>query len=346
MARGWSIVAGVLVVSCAACASSPEPQPAEPPPPPPKVEEPPPPPPPPPKLAVTAVRGVATESVPQAVIEKMSAKVASALSAEGQRNTVLDLDKDCNAEPCQLEAAKQTPAEHLLHTRIVQYLPTCIVLGTLYNVSSGRGEWGFSKTGECAEGALDATIEELAKSMAARQESAAGSSVFAVAPLQHKMQDLAWATESLAEHLTSLLAAQSRTVVAATAVAKALADKGPDLSRACGNKACAQEAGKAVGADRVVVISVAKRGKGCAVDATTFEVASGKGAKEKTITPPSCAAQDIAGAMELLAENIASKAEPAGAKPAEKPSDEPPDKPAQKPADKPSDPQPDDASAL
>ena len=210
----------LLLIASAGCSSSPKPKPPPPPPPPPPpVVEEEPPPEPSEIVAVSNIRSVETEVVTAEVTKNLGERLVSSL---GPRARALDIsgsndEKGCITESCQLEAATAQSATQLLHTRLIQYEGQCVLVSVLYDVESRRGQWGFSTMLPCDVNGLNEKASEVANAFSSRSDgNSAAPAVFAVVPVQHRLPDLVWATESFGEYLSTQLAAAGLPIVPAS----------------------------------------------------------------------------------------------------------------------------------
>lgn len=279
----WSAIA-LASLAFVACASTPEPPPpapakAPPPPPPPPPE-----PPPPPRLAVAPLRAVATGRVPKVLTDDLARKLEDQLYAPGvapltNTSTLVDAPP-CVLESCQLSAARSMAAATLLHTRLVQYAEHCVIVSVLYDTPTSQSIWAFSRSMPCEAAPLEEGIAALTTAYKERPPAPAAGPIHAVLPVQHDLEDVAFASESYAELLTTLLAEAGRTLVPASAVSVPLEGGKAEPRKACGDKKCAYELGTNVGANKSVATKIVKKGKSCTLTAAVHDIAT----KSSTVT--------------------------------------------------------------
>ncbi len=286
--RLTSCSAAALALFLASCASTPEPPP---PPPPVKKAEPPPPPPeppPPPRLAVAPLRAVATTRVPATLTESLDGKLKDKLYAPGvaalpatSTSTLAEGGgAPCVLESCQLAAARDLSAATLLHTRLVQYAEHCLIIGVLYDTPTAQSIWAFSRNMPCEAGPLEEGIVALTTAYQERPPALAAGPIHAVLPVQHDIEDIAFASDSYAELLTTLLAEAGRTLVPASSVAVPLEGGKVEPRKGCVDKKCAYELGTNVGANKSVSSKIVKKGKSCVLTAAVHDIAT----KTSTLT--------------------------------------------------------------
>ncbi len=292
---GGCLVAGITGVG--ACSTS-----STPPPPPPPTEPPPPPPPPPADvLAVSAIRGVQTEIVPQALLDSLTERLRAEVGPAGQP---LDLASTadptkCVSETCRLEAAKAQAAKRLLHTRLIQYDAYCVLLSVLYDVESKQSEWGYASALPCQQEGLTARVSALAAAFANRPPGAS-KAPYAVIPVQHKLEDLVWASESFAEYITALLAQSGLTVLPSAFVLEGLGARKETPHRACGGKSCPAELAMAANASQSVTTQIKKRGRKCSVGLAIYSVQTKTSTRSEQVQG-GCEAKQIAESIEQAA---------------------------------------------
>jgi hypothetical protein len=191
----------------------------------------------------------------------------------------------------------------LLHTRLVQYAETCLLLGAEYEVSSGLARWGYATTTLCEAAGLEAAVDGLLAAYESRGPAAEGVT-YAVAPVQHDVDDIAYATESYAEYLGTLYAASGRVVVSSPRVAQPLLEAQKELRKGCPDKRCAYELGAAVSASKVVAAKLSKRSKtACTLTAVVHDLAT----KTATLTATAkvgCGAYEVAEGLRGLSEKL------------------------------------------
>lgn len=280
--------------------SMPPPSPPPPPPAPPPVTEMPP-----PErfdvVAVAPIRAVPTDRVPVEAIDDLSRQLVRELGPSAQP---LDIQQEggCTKEPCRLDAATTQGATHLLHTRLVQYEGDCLLLSVLYEVPTKKSAWGFVRELPCDASGLPIAVSELTASFAGRPLDVPDRTMFAVAPVQHRIRDLEWASESFGEYMTTLLAEAGYAVTPASVVAQPMIDGGQNPHRDCRRKKCTVSLGINVLAPRVVATELRKqRRKKCSMQSSIWDVGtttSTRSAKARG----GCEAQDIArGLREIVA---------------------------------------------
>lgn len=289
------------VILAAACSSSPDEVPPETPPPAmpvdPKPETPPEPPPKRPGMAVPDIRSVETARVPKQLVLDVSRKLRDQLGMGGMLQILeIGQEEGCVVEACQLSAAQKTGASHLFHTRLVQYAESCVLLGVLYAAADGKSEWASTQAFPCDEAGVEQAVSSLATKFARRSAPPPAGPVHAVAPIQHKLKDLAWASESWAEYLTTLLAESGKTVIAASVIASNLGDEAEPY-QACPDKKCA--VGIAGDAEGIVLGKIAQKRKTCTFTADLITVAT-KTSSASAKATGGCEASDIADAIRKI----------------------------------------------
>lgn len=277
----------------------PQQQPVQQPPP-----QPPPEPPPLPRLMVRPIRSVDTPRVPRTSVQDLSRKLNEQIAFSGkyslaETSTTGGSTAECLVESCELDAAKASATRSLLHTRLIQYAEQCVLLSVLYETESGRNEWAFARAFPCDAAGADAAVSELGSAFLSHSEGSTPGPVWGVAPVQHDIKDVDWASESFGEVLTTLLAAGGKAVVPSSNVA-ALYQGKKDPSRGCPDKACALKLATAASAQLAVSTKVTKKKQVCTISSSVYET----GAKNPTATAKAeggCAAADLAGGLKTIA---------------------------------------------
>lgn len=272
------------------------------------------PPPPPSPVVASSIRGVGSDLISKDALNAASEVLWQALIGGARR---LEVEGEgCLDEACQLDAAKNQTALSLLHSRLVQYDGNCVLLGVLYDVESKASEWGFVGRFPCSPEGVNDAATQLASAFQKREPPAADRALLVVTPVQHKMNDLLWASESFGEYLTTLLAEAGLKMAPATLVASPLVSKNAPLHTACGNKSCPLELGGALGAAMAVAPQVNTKGKSCELEAKVYTLGK-KPTSQSQKAQGGCSAKD-------LAETIYALSLPAKIKPPAPPPPPPP----------------------
>lgn len=310
MARlSWLILVSLVAFGCGGHKPPPAPPPKASPPPPP----PPPPKPKPPLLYLPAVRSVDTPRVPRAGVEEGSQRLASRIAAS-ETFSLAPVATSSGAAPCVIEscvisAAQQAGARSVLYSRLVQYAESCVLLAVLYDAETSKNEWAFARPVACEPVAVDGAITELGGAFLGRPGKTPVGPAWAVAPIQHDITDSAFATESWAELLTTLIAASGKTIVPASTVALPLQGKKVEPYKGCPDKKCATEIGATAGAARIVSTKIARKKPTCVLSAAVFDVST-KTSSISAAAKGGCAAADVAEGLRTVATALVG--EPAG----------------------------------
>jgi hypothetical protein len=251
--------------------------------------------------------------VPRAAVEAISPSLAQRVAGAGRYALVqapaptvgADGAPRCVTEACERETATREGAEELLYTRLVQYAESCVLLATLYEPKAGANRWAWTQTFACEPAAVEVAVRALGDAFVARNTPPPSGPLFAVAPVQHDVADVAFASESFAPFVTTLLAAAGKNVIIAADVAAKLPPSKLEAARACGTDKCAVELGAAVNAERVVAVRVTKRRAQCTATATVLDVSTKKPLGPPTTSPGGCTAPDLAASLRTVAEAIA-----------------------------------------
>lgn len=276
----------------------PQQQPVQQPPP-----EPPPEPPPLPRLMVRPIRSVDTPRVPRTSVQDLSRKLNEQIAFSG-KYSLADTSTtggggECIVESCELDAAKASAARSVLHTRLIQYAEQCVLLSVLYETETARNEWAFTRGFPCDAAGADSAVSELGSAFLSHSEGSTPGPVWGVAPVQHDIKDVDWASESFGEVLTTMLAAGGKAVVPASNVAALYLGK-KDPNRGCPDKACALKLATAASAQLAVSTKVTKKKQVCTISSAVYET----GAKNPTASAKAeggCAAADLAGGLRTIA---------------------------------------------
>lgn len=238
-------------------------------------------------MAVAPLRAVATTRVPAALIESLDGMLKDKLYAPGvatlssaSTSTLADAGGPCVVESCQLSSARAMSAATILHTRLVQYAEHCMVVAVLYDTPTAQSIWAFSRNMPCEAGPLEEGIGALSAAYQERPPTPAAGPIHAVLPVQHDIEDIAFASESYAEVLTTLLAEAGRTLVPASSVSVPLEGGKVEPRKGCVDKKCAYELGTNVGANKSISSKIVKKGKSCVLTAAIHDIAT----KTSTIT--------------------------------------------------------------
>lgn len=311
----------VLLISAALVDCKSAPKPAPPPPKPAPAPPPPPPPPPPPALHLPLIRSVDTPRVQRVQVEELSRKLADRVRQSGTfsianiaTSTKTEGAPPCFTEACAISAAQQAGIKSVLYSRLVQYAEACVLLGVLYDVESQKNDWAFSHSFPCEAAGVDNAVNELGAAFLARGQPTTRGPAYAVTPIQHDIADIAYASESWAEYLGTLLATGGKTVVPAANVAQPLAGK-KEPYKNCPEKKCALELSLTAGAQRAITAKITRKKPLCTVTAAVYDL----GTKTSSISASAkggCAAADIADAMRSIATTLIGEPSAAAAAPA------------------------------
>ena len=216
-------------------------------------------------MVASPIRGVGSDLISKDALNAASDVLWQGLIGSARRLEVGG--EGCLDEACQLDAAKNQTALSLLHSRLVQYDGNCVLLGVLYDVESKASEWGFVGRFPCSPDGVNDAATQLASAFQKREPPPAARALLVVTPVQHKMNELLWASERFGEYLATLLAEAGLKMAPATLVASPLVSKNAPLHTACGNKSCPVELGGALGAAMAVAPQVNTKGKNCELEA-------------------------------------------------------------------------------
>ncbi len=214
----------------------------------------------------------------------------------------------------------------MLHTRLVQYEQHCVLLSVLYDVQSRTSRWGFTASLPCEADRLEEGTSQIASAFASRPPNVPGDNgavTFAIIPVQHRVKELVWATESFAEVLSTMVAEAGFAVVPASVVAENLKNA-KEPHRACGTERCALELATSAQAARCITTEIRKRGAKCSVTASSYDVAKKRRIK-KTMARGGCEAHEVAASLQQVAKTLLIGT--VKAPPKEEPKAEPKDEP-------------------
>lgn len=267
----------------------------------------------PPFLLMRGIRSVDTPRVPRTLVQDLSQRLSDQIARSGSY-TVVETSTvpsgsedaapaDCLTEACELTAAKQMVARSVLHTRLVQYAEQCVLLGALYETETGKNEWAWAKQFACDSAGVETAINEMGTAFLGTLPEAPSGPIWAVVPIQHNIEDLAYASESYAEYLTTLLASGGKVILPASTVATHLDAGKKDPAKACGDKKCAIKVSFAAGAAHGVAAKITKKKNTCTVSAAVYNVAT-KTSTQSASADGGCAAGDIATALKTIADKF------------------------------------------
>jgi hypothetical protein len=182
----------------------------------------------------------------------------------------------------------------------VQYAEQCVLLGVLYETETQKNEWAFVRAFPCDPAGVDHAVSDLASAFLDRAGSIPSGPVYAVAPVQHDINDIAWATESFSELLTTLLAAGGKTIVPASGVASHLPESKKEANKSCPDKNCAIKLASATSAALSVTTKITKKKANCTIATSVYVVAT-KTSSASASAEGGCGAADIAGGLKTIA---------------------------------------------
>lgn len=245
--------------------------------------------------------------MPAALIESLGARIGDQLAEPGvvpvSNTSTTGEPTPCVVESCQLAAARAVSASTVLHTRLVQYAEHCWLLGLLYDAPTGQSLWAFRQAAACEAAPLEEAVSALTAAYRERPPTPAASAIHAVLPVQHEIDDVAFASDSYAEVLTTHLAAAGKTMVPASVVAVPREGQKLEARKGCPDTKCALELGANVGAHKSVATRIVKKRSSCTLTAAIHDLAT----KTATITATAkvgCEAHQLAGALRDLAEQL------------------------------------------
>jgi len=260
------------------------------------------------------VRSVGTSRVPRQLVEDLSRRMGDRIQGSGTfrlASTSTRAEDVCLVESCEINAARQAGARAAFHTRLVQYGDSCVLLAALYDAESGHDEWSSTSAFPCEAAAVDAAMGTLSEAFLTRAPPVPRGPVFAVTPIQHDVTEIAFATESFAEYLTTLMSAAGHTTLPASGVASPLVAKKVELNKSC-DKGCAIGLAPDATAEKAVVTKITRKNKVCTIVATVHDLAT-KDSSVSANAKGGCESANIAEGLRTIASALTPappKAEP------------------------------------
>ncbi len=259
------------------------------------------------------IRSVDTPRVPRTLVQDLSKRLSDQIANSGSYTVVETStvpsgsddasNADCLTEICELNAAKSMVARSVFHARLVQYAEQCVLVGMMYETETQRNEWAFAKQFACDTASVEGAISDLGTAFLGSLPESPVGPIWAVTPIQHNIEDLAYASESYAEYLTTLLAVGRKVVIPASQVATHLDAGKKDPARACADKKCAIKVALSAGAAHGVATKITKKKANCTVSASVYNVAT-KTSTQSASAEGGCAAGDIATALKSIATTL------------------------------------------